>query len=41
MDNQERFFKWLLSMGNIHTADSVRMTKAYKAIADNDLRIKV
>jgi hypothetical protein len=41
MENQEKFYQWLLSLGNIHTADSERMSRAYVAIAENDEKIVV
>lgn len=34
MENKEKFRLWLLKMGNIHTADSERMTEAYKRIIE-------
>ena len=34
MDNKERFRLWLLKMGNIHTADSEKMAKAYNTIIE-------
>jgi hypothetical protein len=41
MENQERFYEWLVSLGSIHTADSERMNKAYSVIAENDEKIVV
>ena len=41
MENQERFYQWLISLGNVHTADSERMNKAYLAIAENDKKIVI
>ena len=41
MENQERFYQWLISLGNIHTADSERMSRAYVTIAENDEKIVV
>jgi len=32
MEEQEKFLQWLIKMGNIHTADNVRMARAYKII---------
>jgi hypothetical protein len=31
---QEKFLQWLIKMGNIYTADNVRMARAYKIIKD-------
>jgi hypothetical protein len=41
MENQEKFYEWLISLGSIHTADSEGMSKAYIAIAENDEKIVV
>jgi hypothetical protein len=32
MSEQEKFLQWLIKMGNIHTADNVRMARAFKII---------
>ena len=32
MSNQEKFYQWLIKMGNIHTADNVRMARAYQIV---------
>jgi len=32
MSNQERFYQWLIKMGNIHTADNVRMERAFQIV---------
>jgi hypothetical protein len=32
MEEQEKFLQWLIKMGNIYTADNVRMARAYKII---------
>jgi len=32
MQEQEKFLQWLIKMGNIHTADNVRMARAFKII---------
>ena len=32
MSDQEKFLQWLIKMGNIHTADNVRMARAFKII---------
>jgi hypothetical protein len=35
MENQERFYEWMLRMGNIHLADNEQMTKAFERVAEN------
>jgi len=32
MSDQEKFLQWLIRMGNIHTADNVRMERAYQIV---------
>ena len=32
MSEQEKFLQWLIKMGNIHTADNIRMARAFKII---------
>jgi hypothetical protein len=39
MENQERFYNWMLAMGNIHLASNEKMNKAYEAIAESDAKI--
>ena len=39
MENQERFYEWMLKVGSIHLADNVRMSRAYESIAENDAKI--
>jgi len=39
MENQERFYEWMLKMGNIHIASNEKMNKAYEAIAESDVKI--
>jgi len=39
MENQERFYQWMLAMGNIHLASNEKMNKAYQAIAESDAKI--
>jgi hypothetical protein len=39
MENQERFYNWMLAMGNIHLASNEKMNKAYQAIAESDAKI--
>ena len=39
MENQERFYEWMLKMGNIHLASNEKMSKAYEVIAKSDAEI--
>ena len=39
MENQERFYNWMLAMGNIHLASNEKMSKAYEAIAKSDAQV--
>ena len=39
MENQERFYEWMLAMGNIHLASNEKMAKAYEAIAKSDAQV--
>jgi hypothetical protein len=39
MENQERFYQWMLAMGNIHLASNEKMNKAYQAIAESDAKV--
>ena len=39
MENQQRFYEWMLKMGSIHLADNARMSKAFEAIAESDAKI--
>ena len=39
MENQERFYNWMLAMGNVHMASNEKMTKAYEVIAKSDAEI--
>jgi len=32
MENQERFYEWMLKMGNIHLADNQQMSKAFEIV---------
>jgi hypothetical protein len=40
MENQERFYNWMLAMGNIHIASNEKMNKAYEKIAESDNKVK-
>lgn len=39
MENQERFYEWMLAIGNIHIASNEKMLKAYEAIAKSDAQV--
>jgi hypothetical protein len=39
MENLDRFYDWMLRMGNVHLADNEKMAKAYEAIAESDAKI--
>jgi hypothetical protein len=39
MENQERFYEWMLKIGNIHLASNEKMNKAYEAIAKSDAEV--
>jgi len=38
MENLERFYDWMLAMGNVHLADNEKMAKAYEAIIASDAK---
>lgn len=38
MENLNRFYDWMLAMGNIHLADNAGMSKAFEAIAKSDAK---
>jgi hypothetical protein len=40
MENQERFYQWMLKIGNVHMASNEKMTKAYEGIAKSDAQVK-
>ena len=39
MENQERFYNWMLAMGNVHMASNEKMTRAYESIAKSDAQV--
>ena len=39
MEDQERFYNWMLKFKSIHLADNARMSKAFEAIAESDAKI--
>ena len=41
MENQLRFYEWMLKVKSIHLADNLQMSKAFEAIAENDSKIIV
>ena len=40
MENLERFYEWMLKMGNVYLADNEKMAKAYEAIVKSDNQVK-
>jgi hypothetical protein len=41
MENQLKFYEWMLKVKSIHLADNLQMSKAFEAIAENDSKIVV
>ena len=39
MENQLRFFEWMLAIGNIHLANNEKMARAYESIAESDAKV--
>jgi hypothetical protein len=39
MENLDRFYNWMLAMGNIHLANNERMTRAYEVIVENNVKV--
>ena len=35
MENVNKFYEWMLAMGNIHLADNEQMSKAFERVAEN------
>ena len=35
MENVNKFYEWMLAMGNIHLADNEQMSKAFEKVAEN------
>ena len=35
MTEVEKFYEWMLKMGNIHLADNIQMSKAFEKVAEN------
>ena len=35
MENVNKFYEWMLAIGNIHLADNDKMTKAFQKVLDN------
>jgi len=40
MEDQVRFYEWLVKLGSIHTADNKKMARAYEVIAENNTKVK-
>lgn len=40
MENLNRFYDWMLAIGNIYLADNDQMVKAYEAIIESDSKSK-
>ena len=36
MENLNRFYDWMLAMGNIHLADNEKMAEAFTRVAESD-----
>jgi len=39
MENQQRFYDWMLKIASIHLADNARMSKAFEVVAESDAKI--
>ena len=39
MENLDRFYEWMLAMGNVHLANNEKMAKAYEAIVESDKKV--
>jgi hypothetical protein len=39
MENLNRFYDWMLAMGNIHLADNEKMAEAFTRVAESDKEI--
>ena len=39
MENLDRFYEWMLAMGNVHLANNEKMAKAYEVIIENDKKV--
>lgn len=35
MEDVNKFYEWMLKMGNIHLADNEQMSKAFEKVAEN------
>jgi hypothetical protein len=38
MEEVNKFYEWMLKMGNIHLADNQQMSKAFEAIASSNAK---
>ena len=41
MENQMKFYEWMLKIKSIHLADNLQMSKAFEAIEENNLKTVV
>ena len=41
MENQMKFYEWMLKIKSIHLADNLQMSKAFEAIEENNSKIVV
>jgi hypothetical protein len=39
MENLDRFYEWMLAMGNVHLADNEQMSKAFEAVVESDKKV--
>jgi hypothetical protein len=39
MENLNRFYDWMVAMGNVHLASNEKMNKAYEKIAKSDAEV--
>jgi len=40
MEDQVRFYEWLVKLGSIHTADNKKMARAYEVIDENNTKVR-
>ena len=41
MEDQMKFYEWMLKIKSIHLADNLQMSKAFEAIEENNLKTVV
>lgn len=39
MENLDRFYEWMLAMGNVHLADNEQMSKAFEVVVESDKKV--